>query len=281
MAASHPSSCKLAPRVLVFDSGIGGMGAVQALRQLAPILRIDYLADTALFPYGEQEDQFLTDRIVSLLSAANETLMPDLLVVACNTASTLALTALRDHLSLPIVGCVPPIRWAGRVSVTRTIGLLATSATVRRPYITRLWHDYASDCRLLVHGGRALADMAEQAFRGETPDPAAIRHELDQLFEQKDGETIDTIGLGCTHYSFLLSSFQRVSPPHITWLDPAPAVAQQALRRLGEKWTFPLEVDPAAPEPRFFITAPPPDENRLIQQIRWLGYENCSLFPAP
>lgn len=271
---------RIAPRVLVFDSGIGGMGAVQVLRQLSPVLRIDYLADTALFPYGEQEDQFLINRVVSLLSEAEKVLKPDLMVIACNTASTLALTALRENLALPIVGCVPPIRWAGRVSVTRTIGLLATSATVKRPYITRLWHDYASDCQLLVHGGRALADMAEQAFRGETPDPDAIRHELEQLFHQAGGEKIDTIGLGCTHYSFLLPSFQRVSPPHIAWLDPAPAVAQQALRRLGENWSFPLKIDQDAPESRFFITALPQNESALIRQIRWLGYQNCSLFPA-
>ncbi|UMM63305.1 glutamate racemase [Aristophania vespae] len=280
MKGSHTPP-RVSPRILVFDSGIGGMGAVQALRHLAPILRIDYLADTALFPYGEQEDEFLTKRIVSLLSSAEKELKPDLLIVACNTASTLALTPLRQTLNLPIVGCVPPIRWAGRVSVSRTIGLLATSATIRRPYISQLWHDYADDCQLLVHGARNLADLAEQAFRGETPDSALVKHELDQLFNQKGGEKIDTIGLGCTHYSFLLPSFQRVAPAHIAWLDPAPAVAQQALRRLKENWSFPLYANKEATAPRFFMTSLPADKDRLTEQVRWLGYNSCELFPTP
>ncbi|MCX5614223.1 glutamate racemase [Bombella saccharophila] len=262
------------PRILVFDSGIGGLGVVQALRSLAPSLTLDYLADTALFPYGEQDDDFLRERITQLICHACALLQPTLVIIACNTASTLALAPLRETLTLPIVGCVPPIRWAGRVSKTRTIGLLATSATARRPYLAQLHHDYAADCKLIIHGSRHLATMAERAFRGEILEPESVQHELAALFEQPDGSDIDAIGLGCTHYTFLMPYFQRLGPPGMMWLDPAPAVAQQALRRLSDVTEGPLTAVPSTPPDRFFLTAPPPHGADLAQHIAWLGFTN-------
>lgn len=262
------------PRILVFDSGIGGLGVVQALRSLAPSLTIDYLADTALFPYGEQDDDLLRERITQLVCHACATLKPALAIIACNTASTLALPSLREKLSLPIVGCVPPIRWAGRVSKTRTIGLLATSATARRPYLAQLHHDYAADCQLIIHGSRHLANMAELAFRGERLAPESVQQELTALFDQPGGNAIDAIGLGCTHYTFLMPYFQRLGPPGMMWLDPAPAVAQQALRRLSDVTDAPLTAAPATPPDRFFLTAPPPKSQDLAHHIAWLGFTN-------
>lgn len=262
------------PRILVFDSGIGGLGVVQALRSLAPSLTIDYLADTALFPYGEQPDDLLRDRIAGLICKAADTLKPALIIIACNTASTLALPILRERLTLPIVGCVPPIRWAGRVSISRTIGLLATSATARRPYLKQLHEDFAADCHLLIHGSRHLANMAERAFRGEQLEPAEVQQELTYLFQQPGGSDIDTVGLGCTHYTFLLPYFQRLGPTGIMWLDPAPAVAQQALRRLGDATEAPPPSGLAALPDRFFLTAPPQNGQDLASHIAWLGFTN-------
>lgn len=260
------------PRALVFDSGIGGLGVVQALRTLAPSLTIDYLADTALFPYGEQPDDVLKKRITELIGQACAILHPTIVIIACNTASTLALSALRETLALPIVGCVPPIRWAGRVSTTRVIGLLATSATARRPYLTQLHKDFAADCTLLVHGSRNLAEMAEQAFRGEQLSSENIHAELEQLFQQDQGQHIDTIGLGCTHYTFLMPYFQRLGKADIMWLDPAPAVAQQALRLLGNYVETPTAPSLTAPADRFFFTAIPAEHENLNKHLRWLGF---------
>lgn len=268
------------PRILVFDSGIGGLGVVQALRSLAPSLTVDYLADTALFPYGEQQDDVLRERIVGLVSQACAELHPSLAIIACNTASTLALPLLRERLTLPIVGCVPPIRWAGRVSTTRTIGLLATSATARRPYLKQLHEEFAADCRLIVHGSRHLANMAERAFRGEPLEPPEVQQELGCLFQQSGGDHIDTIGLGCTHYTFLMPYFQRLGPAGLMWLDPAPAVAQQALRRLEEIAKPPAASNPASPSDRFFLTAPPPEGQNLASHIAWLGFTSgWQVFP--
>lgn len=266
------------PRILVFDSGIGGMGVVQALRTLAPFVRIDYLADTALFPYGEQPDDLLTQRIVTLLDKACHTLAPDLLIIACNTASTLALPAVRDILSIPVVGCVPPIRWAGRVSISRTIGLLATTATARRPYLHDLKQRFASDCHLIVHGSMHLAQLAEKAFREDIVSPEAVAYEMQQLFKQPGGEHIDAIGLGCTHYTFLMPLLKQLEPRPIFWLDPAPAVAQHALTRLPTH-DSPKHVERLTNNDQgCFVTALPTQSDSLTHHIQRLGFKECSLF---
>ncbi|WP_422918559.1 glutamate racemase [Rhizosaccharibacter radicis] len=215
-------------RLLAFDSGIGGLGIVRELRRQLPDVPVDYLADTALFPYGEVPDHLLVPRIVSLVEAAIRRFEPDAVVVACNTASTLALGALRERIALPVVGCVPPIKWAAERSRTRHIGLLATSATVRRAYLHELRERFAPDCTLVAHGARHLADVAERVFRGAAPDEALVRRELRLLFDQPGGERVDVVGIGCTHYSFLLEPLRRLSPPGTLWLDPAEAVARRA-----------------------------------------------------
>ncbi|MBS1061612.1 glutamate racemase [Gluconobacter wancherniae] len=263
-----------AMRVLIFDSGIGGMGVVQSLRDTHPTLHIDYLADTALFPYGEQPDAPLTLRIVSLLKSACDRLLPDILVVACNTASTIALPALRECLKIPVVGCVPPIRWAGRVSQTRTIGLLSTSATARRPYIIDLHQRFAADCRLLTHGARGLADLAERAFLGEPIADDDVRRELRQLFQQPFGTEIDTIGLGCTHYTFLMPAFTRLADQPVTWLDPAPAVARQ----VGMVMSQISQEDRNARSARLLMTKAPSDCIRLERAVERLGFTSWEVF---
>ncbi len=264
-------------RSLVFDSGIGGMGVVQALRDLLPAMPIDYLADTALFPYGEQPDDLLTSRIVSLLVAACAQLQPDVLVIACNTASTIALPALREHLNIPVVGCVPPIRWAGRASKSRVIGLLSTSATARRPYILQLHRDFAPDCRLITHGARRLADLAERTFLGEVIADNDVQHELDCLFRQPHGDEIDTVGLGCTHYTFLMNAFERLSPEGVIWLDPAPAVARQVRTVLQEAPGLSGTCCPG----RLLITRAPDEATRLQTAAERLGFSQWEIFEAP
>jgi len=146
---------------LIFDSGIGGLGVVAQLRALAPARPLTYLADNGFFPYGEKTDAVLVPRIVDLLGQAIEFFKPQALVVACNTASTIALPSLRAAYSLPIIGCVPPIKPAAAASVSKTIGVLATAATVRRPYLSDLIDRFAPDCSVLSLGTPTLAELAE------------------------------------------------------------------------------------------------------------------------
>lgn len=263
-------------RVLTFDSGIGGLGVVQALRTTLPAgTRIDYLADNALFPYGEQEDSLLVARILYLLEAHIGALRPDVVVIACNTASTIALEALRARFAVPFVGCVPPVRWAARVSKTRVFGLLSTRGTARRPYLRSLRDTYAADCDMIVHGARMLADLAEQAFLGRPVDEQCVAGEIRHLFEAPNGGRIDTIGLGCTHYTFLAEAFQRLSPPGINWLDPAIPVAQQVSRVLEARQTHRARHE--LPE-SLSLTGPPPDIRALALAVARLGYHTISVL---
>lgn len=211
---------------LVFDSGIGGLGVVAQLRALAPGRPLTYLADNGFFPYGEKTDAVLVPRIVELLGNAIEIFKPQALVVACNTASTIALPSLRAAYTLPIIGCVPPIKPAAAASVRKTIGVLATAATVRRPYLSDLIDRFAPDCNVLSLGTPTLAELAEQKFRGAAVD---VGPAIAPLFAQPGGDGIDAIALGCTHYSFLLTEFLALYP-EVSWFDPALPVAKQTLK---------------------------------------------------
>ncbi len=263
-------------RVLAVDSGIGGLSVVAALRQAAPGLVIDYLADNAVYPYGELSEAALVERLGALLEHAIARLAPELVVIACNTASTVALQAMRARFATPFVGCVPPIKWAASLSATRTIGLLATSATVRRPYLRDLQARFAPDCTLIAHGARGLADIAETAFRGRPIDEKAVVRELDGLFGQPGGAMIDAVGIGCTHYSILRDRLAALSRPGIAWLDPAAAVARQTLAVLERQ---PGHTPAARRDPgRAWFTARPADEARLVQNLGAYGFDGLTRF---
>jgi len=267
-------------RLLAFDSGIGGLSVVRELRALLPGIPIDYLADNAVFPYGELPDAVLIERVSMLVGTALVRFRPDAVVVACNTASTVALAELRAGFDVPFIGCVPPIKWAAEVSRTRTIGLLATSATVRRPYLRDLQSRFAPDCTLLAHGARGLADIAEAAFRHRAVDRAAITRELDQLFGQDGGGRIDVVGIGCTHYSFLLDILRELSPAGITWLDPAAAVARRAQSVLSGLAPRPDMTGASTDMGQAWFTGPAGDAARLLEGLAGFGYADIMSFDA-
>lgn len=212
--------------ILVFDSGIGGLGVVAALNQLAPGLPLTYLADNGFFPYGGKPDDVLLPHLVHLIGEEIKRSQPEAIVIACNTASTIALPTLRARFSIPFIGCVPPIKPAAATSQTRCIGLLATEATVRRPYLNGLIERFAPDCTVLSLGTPTLAELAEQKFRGAHVDVATA---VAPLFAQPGSDKIDAMALGCTHYTFLLPEFMALRPD-LSWHDPALPVARQTLR---------------------------------------------------
>jgi glutamate racemase len=212
--------------ILVFDSGIGGLGVVREIRLLQPRANLTYLADNGFFPYGQKPDSLLLPHIINLIGAAIDLWRPDAIVIACNTASTIALAALRAaYPEQKFIGCVPPIKPAAAASRNRSIGILATEATIRRAYLADLITDFAPDCAIHTLGTPTLAELAEQKFRGHDVDVAPA---IAPLFAQQDATKIDAIALGCTHYTFLLPEFLALHP-HITWHDPAAPVARQLL----------------------------------------------------
>lgn len=220
-------------RALIIDSGVGGLSVASAARVALPELNIAYVADNAWFPYGKRSEAALIERLVHLVEHSLRISPGDAVVVACNTASTVVLDALRSQFNVPIVGVVPPIKTAGEVSQSRVVGLLATEATVTRPYVRRLKEEFAADCRIIPLGLSRLAEIAEEKVRGIPVDRAELR-ELLKPFFGRDALHVDTVVLGCTHYPLLLDDFKAVSPPDVQWLDSSPAIARQLARVLSD-----------------------------------------------
>lgn len=223
----NQDSIRIRHHILVFDSGLGGLSVAQEIIRAQPQCRISYLADTAYFPYGTKSDAELIPRIEALIGQAITALAPDIIVIACNTASTLALAHLRGRFALPFVGVVPAIKPAALLTRSKTIALLATPATISRPYTAQLINDFANNCQVVRFGSSTLVTMAEASLCGTTPELAAIEQELAGLFTQPEGRSIDTVVLACTHFPLLVDALKQAAPHIHHWVDSGAAVARQ------------------------------------------------------
>jgi glutamate racemase len=220
------------PTILVFDSGLGGLTVFREIARARPDARFVYAADDALFPYAAIAEQALIARVVALMAELIATHRPDLVVVACNTASTLVLPALRARFAVPFIGTVPAIKPACALSHTGRISVLGTEATVAREYTHALVRSFAHDCEVTLVGSAVLATLAEKRLARDTVDDAAIRAEIAPCFVDGDQRT-DTIVLACTHYPLLIESFERLAPWPVRWIDPAPAIARRVVELIG------------------------------------------------
>lgn len=219
-------------RVLVFDSGIGGLSVLDAIVASGYGLELDYVADNAWLPYGLKSDAQLRARVPALLMRLVAQWTPDLVVLACNTASTIALEPTRAALSVPVVGVVPPIKPAVALTRTGVIGLLATPATVRRAYTTDLVAKFASDKRVVRYGSTALVEAAERKLRGAPLDASAITEAIEGLFGAPGGAEIDVVALACTHFPLLAPELAVAAPRPCVWLDSGEAIARRVANLL-------------------------------------------------
>jgi glutamate racemase len=223
--------------LLLFDSGVGGLSVAAAVRALLPQAPLVYVADSAGYPYGTKPAALIEARVPALLGRLAERFDPALIVIACNTASTIALDAVRAALNLPIVGTVPAIKPAAGLSSTRTIGVLGTDATIRQPYVDRLTADFAADCTVVRHGSAELVELAEAKLRGERQDLEAYRAVLDGLFGQAGGERIDTIVLACTHFPLVEAELAAAAPRPVRFVDGKEGIARRvAWLTRGRSW---------------------------------------------
>jgi glutamate racemase len=212
--------------MLFFDSGVGGLSVLAPTRALLPNAPIVYAADNAGFPYGKKSEAELASRVPALLGRLIERYRPRLAVIACNTASTIALDHARSALDLPIVGTVPAIKPAAEMSKTRVIGVLGTEATVRQPYVDDLAAKFASDCTLIRHGSPELVELAEAKLAGETVSVDQVRAAAQPMFDAPGGERIDTIVLACTHFP-LLEDELRAAFPNVAYVHGGPGIARR------------------------------------------------------
>ncbi len=225
------------PTILVFDSGVGGLTVLAPIRAARPDAHYVYIGDTACFPYGELPEPTLIEQVTTIITEMAERFQPDLIVIACHTASTLVLPELRARLSIPIIGTVPAIKPAAEQSKSKLISVLATQGTVKRDYTATLIRDFAGECEVTLVSASLLAGLAEAVLRGEAVEDAAILHEISPAFVANEDKKTDCIVLACTHYPLLLAAFQRVAPWSVTWIDPAPAIARRVVQLLGEAKT--------------------------------------------
>src|SRR6202521_1891198 len=220
------------PTVLVFDSGLGGLTVLRELARARPDLKLVYAADDAAFPYGRLDDRALVDRVALVMERLVAKFSPDLVVIACNTASTLALPVLRALIPIPFVGTVPAIKPACERSITKRVSVLATPGTVRRDYTQGLIREFAGDCQVTLVASDRLASLAEAALHGQAVADADIAAEIAPAFVD-DGDRTDTVVLACTHYPLILDRLERLAPWPVAWIDPAPAIARRASSLIG------------------------------------------------
>lgn len=227
------------PTILVFDSGLGGLTVYAELQRARPDARFVYAADDAAFPYGALSEPDLVARILLVMERLLVRYAPDLVVVACNTASTLVLPYLRRRFDLPFVGTVPAIKPAAALSRSRRFTVLATPGTVARDYTRGLVEAYAGDCAVELVGSPCLAALAEAELSAQPAADAAIAAAIAPCFVDRDGSRTDVIVLACTHYPLLRRRFEQLAPWLVAWLDPAPAIARRVTDIVG--------LPPAAP----------------------------------
>lgn len=242
--------------ILVFDSGVGGLSVLSHLRARLPHRTLVYACDNAALPYGTKPVEWLLARIVDVCHVAVRETGACALVVACNTASTVALNVLRRAIDVPVIGTVPAIKPAAERTRTGVVGVLATTTTIEGDYLQRLMLQFAPQCNVVRVAADALVDQAERKLRGEPIDADVMACSLAPLW---NAARLDTVVLGCTHFPLLLDECVRLAHAHgrddIQWLDSGAAIARRTAHVLEE--LLPEKgCRPVPPAPFSLATAP-------------------------
>ncbi len=224
-------------KVGIFDSGMGGLSVFREIRLALPSAELIYVADSAHAPYGDQSASFIIARSLQMTDflLAQEV---NAIVIACNTASVLAVKAIRSRCQIPVIAIEPAIKPAASLSQSKTIAVLATSQTIVSENVTKLLASYGQNVRILL---QACPGLVEYIERGDL-NSNALRLKLNSFIAPLLEQGADTIVLGCTHYPFLVPLLKELAGPNVRLLDPAPAVARELVRRLSAH----LNADPNA-----------------------------------
>jgi glutamate racemase len=244
------------PTILVFDSGLGGLTVLREIVRARRDAHYVYVADDAFFPYGHHSEERIIARVVPLIGELIASHAPDLVVIACNTASTLVMSHLRREYKVPFVGTVPAIKPACAKSKTKRVSVLGTKGTVKREYTRALIRDFALGCEVTLVGSPELASLAEAALSGIEVNDDEISAELAPCFVRDgggDSARTDTVVLACTHYPLLMDRLIRLAPWPVDWIDPAPAIARRVADLLRPPGS---EVDHAGAEMIFTSKRP-------------------------
>jgi glutamate racemase len=257
--------------ILAADSGLGGLSIVAEIRKALPQARLAYLCDNAYFPYGTKADQALLAHFLKVMAAAIARVRPDLIVTACNTISTICLPELRAATPIPVVGVVPAVKPAAALSRRKCIGVLATPATIDRPYTDDLIARHAADCRVLKLGSAELVALAEAKLLGRKVDLDRLREILAPFLTPPAAERPDVVVLACTHFPLLRAELEAIAPPDIAWIDSGAAVA----RRVVEVLPKPAGGSSLAADLALATADTPADLRRALAQA---GFAVCEML---
>ncbi|MBR8461075.1 glutamate racemase [Burkholderia dolosa] len=241
----------------IFDSGLGGLSVLRAVRAHLPAESFIYVADARYVPYGERDDAFITERTIAI----GEWLVGQrakALVIACNTATAQSIAAARERLAIPVVGVEPGIKPAVQQSASGVAGVLATQSTLRSARFQALLERHGAGCRFICQPGHGLVQAIE---RGDTGSPALRALLADYLHRMLD-EGADTVVLGCTHYPFLIATIRDIVGDRLSIVDTSDAIARQLVRVLDQHDLRAPDDTRAAP-PRFCSTG----EGRQLQAL--------------
>jgi|TARA_B110001454_G_scaffold133729_1_gene124493 glutamate racemase len=255
----------------IIDSGVGGLSVAQELKVLEPNLRLGYIADTALFPYGDKSVETLIPRMRHFVSLFSE-IGTRVVVIACNTASSASLSDLRVHFndSVRIVGMEPPLKPAAQHSLNRSVAVIATSGTVSGDSLTDLKQRFASDIAARFIAAPGLADCVE---RGQMTD-GEIDVLIGPIVQEIIKHDVDSVALGCSHYSFLMRKIRDKFPSNIKFFDAALPVARRAIQLFGEITKDDINAFNQCDPVNVFLTG---SKNTFEETVRKLEESDCTL----
>ncbi len=254
--------------VLIFDSGVGGISILKAIHDCWPQqYRLAYASDNEAFPYGTKDEDWLRHRVATVMDRLVVRIRPRLIVVACNTASTIVLPMLRAQYEIPIVGVIPAIKPAAEQSKSRVIALLATPGTVQRSYTQQLIDNFARDCRVIRVGSSRLVEIAEEKLMGLPVVSAELEEICRPILDGAEVLALDQLVLGCTHFPLLASELQALLPSRVALVDSGQAIAYRVAQLLPPDTGLGYEA------PLAFVTKPAPDRHPLRVGLRCYGFQ--------
>ncbi|CAM3105057.1 glutamate racemase [Vibrio mytili] len=259
-------------KVLVFDSGVGGLSVFQEIHRLLPHMDYLYLFDNEAYPYGELEQDVLITRVNKLVATLAKEHQADIVVIACNTASTIVLPSLRESLSIPVVGVVPAIKPASLLA-SKGVGLIATPATVTRQYTHELIRDFAQGKPVELLGSTRLVDMAEEKLRGKCVSLNELEHILLPLKDK-----VDVAVLGCTHFPLIKEEIHKALGGEVTLVDSGAAIARRVKTLLFEDSVGEKKSEGTK---SIYASASPWQEDALNRCLTTLGFSPVQIFRCP
>jgi glutamate racemase len=244
----------------VFDSGVGGVSVLREIRRELPAEDLVYVADSEYTPYGDRPAAVIIERSIAMVQFL-EHRGAKAVVVACNTATGIAVDTLRTRFTMPIIAIEPAVKPAASQTKSGVVGVLATTQTLSSPRFSKLVTAHAAGVRVVA---QASPGLVEQVEAGELSS-AATRSLVEQYVRPLLDQGADRIVLGCTHYPFLSKVIEDVAGPGVTIIDPAVAVARELRRRLqvGEL----LAADTCLGTAQFWTTGPPEQVQAVIAQL--------------